>query len=84
MNAKMLPLPGIQGPRQPVAHYLRLGHTGGLIQQIAHCAIEYGVDAILAPGDFLRQGHRDQWLEVDRSACIALRNVLDRERRGEM
>jgi hypothetical protein len=28
MTAKILPLPGLQAPRQPLAHYVRLGHTG--------------------------------------------------------
>ena len=28
MTAKILPLPGIQAPAQPIAHYLRIGHTG--------------------------------------------------------
>lgn len=165
MAAQILPLPGIQAPTQPIAHYLRLGHTGhqkleallatnrlparrivvdasklkfqrelvnalqasgaeivldtnaaelsvlgrfdgtprtapwaaagdgsplgpehftmdhpkSIIGEIARFAVEHGVDAVLSPGHFLRDGHKDQWFEIDRQACIALRNALDRE-----
>ena len=28
MSARILPLPGVQAPTQPITHYLRIGHTG--------------------------------------------------------
>ena len=165
MIAKILPLPGIQAPTQPIAHYLRIGHTGyrqletlqgngrlqarrvvinasrlkfqkelvsalktagaeiildtdvaelsvlarfdgrvrtapwasigegsplrpehysdgaqdDVIGQIARFAVEHEVDAVLAPGHFLRRGNQDEWFDVDRNACVALRKALDRE-----
>lgn len=170
MTAKILPLPGIQAPTQPIAHYLRIGHTGyrelesllengrllarrvvvsasklkfqnelvsalktagteiildtdaaelsalarcdgtvrtapwasigdgspllpehfaagakgDVIGQIARFAVEHKFDAVLAPGHFIRNGNQDDWFDVDRNACAALRKALDREGGGRI
>jgi hypothetical protein len=59
-------------------HFLAT-HPGDIVGQIARFAVAQQVDAVLAPGHFLRHGHRDEWFNVDRSACRALRDALDRE-----
>ena len=63
---------------------LRLEHFSAdarsdVIAQIARFAVEHGVDAVLSPGRFLRNGNQDEWFNVDRNSCIALRDALDRE-----
>ena len=170
MSAKILPLPGVRAPTQPIAHYLRIGLTGhrqletlhgegrlpatrvvvdasklafqkelvsalrladaeiildtnaaelsalarfdgafktapwaaksdgsplrpehftgdardGVIASIARYAVENDVHAVLAPGHFLRLANQDEWFEVDRIACVTLREALDREGGGRI
>jgi hypothetical protein len=68
---------GDGGPLRP--EHFASTHSGDIISQIARFAVVHCVDAVLAPGHFLRQGHRDEWFDVDRGACAALRDALDRE-----
>lgn len=54
-------------------------HPADIYGQIARCAIEYGVDAVLTPSHFLGDKHCDHWLDADRQGCLLLRDALDRE-----
>lgn len=47
--------------------------------EIARFAIEHKVDAVLAPTHFLGDPTFTSWFAVDRLACVAMRNALDRE-----
>jgi hypothetical protein len=47
--------------------------------QIARFAVEYGVDAVLAPGHFVGDRNFTEWFQVDCASCVALRRALDRE-----
>lgn len=47
--------------------------------QIARFAIEYQVDAVLAPTHFVGDPNFKGWLTVDQASCRALRRALDRE-----
>lgn len=49
-----------------------------VIGEIARFAIANGLDAVLSPAHFLQNGSRDEWFDVDRSSCVALRQALDR------
>jgi len=50
-----------------------------LVGSMARFAVATGVDAVLAPGHFLEHGPASEWFAVDRVACLALRDALDRE-----
>jgi len=47
--------------------------------QIARFAIEYQVDAVLAPTHFVGDPNFKGWFTVDQASCRALRRALDRE-----
>jgi hypothetical protein len=47
--------------------------------QIARCAVEAGMTAVLVPTHFLREGAADPWLDVDVGSVARLRAALDRE-----
>lgn len=47
--------------------------------QIARFAVEYGVDAVMAPTHYLGDRAFGGWFDVDRTSCIALRRALDNE-----
>jgi hypothetical protein len=48
-----------------------------VIRQIALFAIENGVDVVLAPTHFLGDRAFSHWFEIDRAACLRLRDALD-------
>ena len=50
-----------------------------LCGRIARCAVEYQIDAVLAPTHFLGDKLFDGWFELDRQTCARLRRALDRE-----
>ncbi|MCZ4093426.1 hypothetical protein [Sinorhizobium psoraleae] len=50
-----------------------------IVGAIARFAVEYQVDAVLAPGHYLGDPDFRNWFEVDRQSCIDLRAALDRE-----
>lgn len=50
-----------------------------IIGAIARMAVEMKFDVVLAPTHFLADPNFSEWLGVDRKACIALREALDRE-----
>lgn len=52
--------------------------SASIIEEIAQFAVGNNVDAVLSPTHFLRNAHRDEWFEVDRVSCVALRDALDR------
>jgi hypothetical protein len=52
---------------------------GDLFGQIARFAIEYRVDAVLAPTHFIGDPSFKGWFAVDQVSCRALRGALDRE-----
>ncbi|MFK0693161.1 hypothetical protein ACFX5Q_34260 [Mesorhizobium sp. IMUNJ 23033] len=54
-------------------------HAGDIFGQIARMAVEYGMDAVLAPSHFLGDPTFAGWFKIDRASCLALRNALDRE-----
>ncbi|SCM72258.1 conserved hypothetical protein [uncultured Pleomorphomonas sp.] len=64
---------GLLGPR-----YFDKGHSSDVIGHIARIAVEYRVDAVLAPCHFVGDPGFDGWLDVDRRSCIYLRDALDR------
>ncbi|MGO8845593.1 MAG: hypothetical protein ACLQFI_09715 [Methylocella sp.] len=47
--------------------------------QIARFAVEYQVDAVLAPTHFVGDPNFKEWFKVDQTSCRALRRALDRE-----
>jgi hypothetical protein len=49
-----------------------------VIGQIARFAVENQMHAVLAPGHYLNKGSATDWFEVDRKACVCLRQSLDR------
>lgn len=53
--------------------------SGDLFGQIARFAIEYRVDAVLAPTHFVGDANFKGWFAVDQASCRALRRALDRE-----
>lgn len=48
-----------------------------VIGQMARFAVERGVDVVLAPTHFLGDKNFSHWLEIDRKACLRLREALD-------
>ena len=73
---------GDRGPLGP-EHFKRRA-SSDVIGQMARFAVQHQVQAVLAPGHFLREGSRSPWFAVDRGACVALRAALDREGGGEI
>ena len=59
--------------------YFRRGSATDSIGKIAAFAVEGGFDRILAPSHYLGDPHHNNWLAVDREACLRLRTALDRE-----
>jgi hypothetical protein len=49
-----------------------------VIDRIARFAVENSVHRVLAPTHWLAAGADSDWFDVDRRACVALRNELDR------
>jgi hypothetical protein len=73
---------GDGGPLCP--EHFRGTHPSDLIGMIARTAVEFGVNAVLAGGHFLRLGSSDGWFGVDRDACQRLRRSLDQEGGGHI
>lgn len=73
------------GNGQPLGpeHFERRA-ASDVIGRIARFAVEHRVNAVLAPGHFLREGDKNPWFAVDREACSALRSALDREGGGHI
>lgn len=63
------------GPLGPEA--FRPGVTGDIYEKIAECAVDYGVDVVLAPTHFLSDPDCKEWFSVDRTGCTRLRAALD-------
>ncbi|MEW6437794.1 MAG: hypothetical protein AB1508_11590 [Pseudomonadota bacterium] len=59
-------------------HFVANARTD-VIGQIARFAVAQGVDTVLAPTHFLADPDYNEWLRVDRDACVTLRRALDRE-----
>ncbi|MEP3437164.1 MAG: hypothetical protein ABJN75_10330 [Hoeflea sp.] len=78
-SAKDVPWSQVSGGDLVGMPYYLSGHPSDIYGQIARCAVEYGVDAVLSPGHFLGDKNCDSWLDVDRAGCIQLRAALDRE-----
>ncbi len=57
----------------------RPGHPSDIYGAIARTAVEYGVDAVLAPTHFLADPDFSDWYILDMEGCSLLRNALDRE-----
>ncbi len=71
---------GANCEHQPLGptHFARSA-ASDVIGAIARFAVEHRFDVVLAPTHFLADPRFDGWLRVDQSACIILRNALDRE-----
>lgn len=50
-----------------------------IIGKIARFAVQHDVDRVLAPAHYLHGHHRDEWLAVDHTSCVQLRQRLDME-----
>lgn len=60
------------------AHFRR-GAPTDVIGEIARTAVAFGFDAVLSPTHFLGSDTTVDWFDVDREACVALREALDCE-----
>lgn len=60
------------------------GHPSDIFGAIARCAVEYNVNAVLAPTHYLADPSFDGWYELDLSGCQLLRKALDREGGSEI
>src|SRR5262249_30685411 len=54
-------------------------HTADIYGQIARFAVQYGIDAVLAPTHYVGDPLFAGWFNVDRKGCLALRRALDTE-----
>lgn len=59
--------------------HFRRGARTDVIGEIARTAVELGFDTVLSPTHYLADEGVSDWFAVDREACIALREALDRE-----
>lgn len=59
--------------------HFRRGAPTDVVGEIARTAVEFGFDAVLSPTHFLGSEADVGWFDVDREACIVLREALDRE-----
>lgn len=50
-----------------------------LCRRIAQCAVEYQIDAVLAPAHFIGDKLFNGWFDLDRQVCERLRRALDEE-----
>lgn len=71
---------GVLCNNQPLGpeHFAR-GAASDVVGQIARMAVENKFDVVLSPTHYLADPHCDNWLAVDRVACVELRHALDRE-----
>lgn len=68
------------GSGQPLGpDHFRRGAGTDIIGEIARTAIEHGFDTVLSPTHYLADESVPDWFSIDREACIALREALDRE-----
>ncbi|GKY89450.1 hypothetical protein STA1M1_33190 [Sinisalibacter aestuarii] len=71
---------GAMNPGGPIGpEFFAAKRADDIFGEIARCAVEFGVDAVLAPGHFINAKDFDGWFEVDRRSCEYLREALDRE-----
>ncbi len=56
----------------------RPGTNRSIIEPIARFAVENGLSSVMAPCHYLGGDQRDVWYDLDRAACVALRETLDR------
>ncbi len=68
------------GNSQPLGpdHFRKDARTD-VVGEIARTAVEFGFDTVLSPTHFLADEAVPDWFNIDREACIALRETLDRE-----
>jgi hypothetical protein len=59
--------------------HFRKGAPTDVVGEIARTAVEFGFRAVLSPTHFLGSEGDVGWFDVDREACVALREALDRE-----
>lgn len=78
-SAKDAPWSQVAGGQLVGADCFLRDHPGDIFGQIARCAVEFDVDAVLAPGHFLHPDGGLDWLSIDRGSCFELRRALDRE-----
>lgn len=78
-SAKDAPWSQVAGGQLVTAPCFLRGHPGDIFGQIARCAIEYDIDAVLSPGHFLHPENGLNWLDIDRGSCSELRRALDHE-----
>ncbi len=55
----------------------RKGHSTDIYGQIARMCVEFGVDAVLAPTQFLGDPGFDGWYRINVEGCELLRSALD-------
>ena len=63
------------GPLRP--ELFAPNHRNDIYGQIARCAVEGGVDVVIAPTHFLSDPGFDSWYDIDIEACQQLRRSLD-------
>lgn len=52
-------------------------HGQDIYEKIAECAVDYGVDVVLAPSHFLSDPDFNGWFGTDKAGCTRLRAALD-------
>ena len=57
--------------------FFSAGRADDIFGQIARCAIDYQCGAVLAPCHFIGDKLFGDWFDVDRQACLLLRQALD-------
>ena len=71
------PWASADGPLGP--DNFRKSAPSDVVGQIARFAVQNHVSTVLAPAHFLSDPTFNEWLSIDREACLALRTALDRE-----
>lgn len=73
--AKGAPWASGEGPLAPEA--FKRSSRGDIYQKIAECAVDYRVDAVLAPTHLLSDPDFRGWFSIDVAGCVRLRAALD-------
>ena len=77
--AKGAPWAGLNDGKPLGPQFFAGGRADDIFGQVARCAVEYQCDVVLAPCHFIGDKLFGDWFDVDRQACLRLRQALDRE-----